>query len=110
MICRLYDVVVVPFPFTDRRATKRRPAVALSGENFNAASGNSVLAMVTSATHSSWPLDIPIDAKGAGLRAPSIVRMKIFTLNNRLILRRAGNLQESDRRAVAQALMDLSDE
>ena len=30
MICKQYDVVVVPFPFTARRASKRRPALALS--------------------------------------------------------------------------------
>jgi mRNA interferase MazF len=66
--------------------------------------------MTTSASHSSWPLDVLIDGAKAGLRAPSKVRMKIFTLDNRLILKRAGNLQESDRRAVAQALIGLSAE
>ena len=30
-----FDVVVVPFPFTDRTAGKRRPAIVLSTQSFN---------------------------------------------------------------------------
>ena len=107
MTCRPYEVVVVPFPFTDRRASKRRPALALSAERFGAESGHTLLAMITSASHPAWPLDVAIDAQRAGLHAPSKVRMKLFTLDNRLILRSAGRLQESDRRAVARAVGQL---
>jgi hypothetical protein len=28
-----FDVVIVPFPFTDRQAAKRRPALVVSDEN-----------------------------------------------------------------------------
>ena len=87
-----FDVVVVPFPFTDRNASKRRPALVLSKQRaFGAPSGHSVLAMITSAKNEAWPLDTPI-AKGAdaGLEAPSIVRMKLFTLDHRLTARKIG--------------------
>lgn len=105
--CRAYDVVVVPFPFTDRRASKRRPALALSSEKFSARSGHTLLAMITSANNPAWPLDVIIDAAHAGLNAPSKVRMKIFTLDNRLILHQAGSLRENDQRAVAHAIKQL---
>lgn len=39
MTCEPFDVVVVPFPFTDRRAAKRRPALALSSAGFNRGCG-----------------------------------------------------------------------
>lgn len=104
MICSQYDVVVVPFPFTDRRTSKRRPALAVSSEKFSAESGHTVLAMITSAANPSWPLDTPVNAASAGLHAPSKLRMKLFTLDNRLILRRTGSLREPDTRTVAQAL------
>lgn len=107
MICKQYDVVVVPFPFTDRRASKRRPAVALSTEKFSAEDGHTVLAMITSAKNPPWPSDVIIDSGHAGLRAPSKVRMKLFTLDNRVILRRVGSLHDVDRGAVAQAMTQL---
>lgn len=104
-----FDVVVVPFPFTDRAATKRRPALVLSERStFNAGSGHVVLAMITSASHSDWPLDVTVsDLRAAGLTSPSVVRMKLFTLDERLILRKAGTLAAADRKAVAAALRKL---
>jgi hypothetical protein len=45
--------------------------------------GHSVLAMITSAMHSSWSLEVPVgDLAAPGLPAPSVVRMKLFTLDD----------------------------
>jgi mRNA interferase MazF len=50
-------------------------------------------------------LDLAIqDLDAAGLPSPSIVRMKLFTLDAQLILRRAGRLGDEDRAALASAL------
>jgi len=81
--------------------------LAISSETFNAASGHSVLAMITSADNPPWPLDVPIDAVSTGLRSPSKVRMKLFTLDNRLILRRVGSLSHTDQRAVKTVITNL---
>lgn len=104
-----FDVVVVPFPFTDSAASKRRPALVMSNaEVFNLPARHSVMAMITSAGNASWPLDVEIsDGNAAGLTAASLVRMKLFTLDNRFILRRAGRLAESDRKAVEASLKRL---
>ena len=104
-----FDVVVVPFPFTDRATTKRRPALVLShGNAFNRKVGQAVLAMITSAKNSSWPLDTELtDLDKAGLPSPSIVRMKLFTLDDQLIIRKAGMLSNPDQQNVAQALVSL---
>ena len=101
-----HDVVVVPFPFTDRNEEKRRPALVLSDlEGFNRMAAHYVLAMITSARHSGWPLDVPIrDLEAAGLSSPCVVRMKLFTLPEELILRRAGNLTTEDTESVEKAL------
>ncbi len=107
MICRRNDVVVVPFPFTDSRTVKRRPALALSSESFSHESGHTLLAMITSAANPPWPLDVLIDSGKAGLRAASRVRMKLFTLDNRLIVHKAGVLTAADQRAVAAAVRKL---
>lgn len=91
------DVVIVPFPFTDRTATKRRPALVCSTREFSAQSRHVVLAMITTSTAESWPGDVPInDLDAAGLPRRSTVRWKLFTLDASLIIRRAGALGQSD--------------
>lgn len=109
MTYKRFDIVKVPFPFADRQAHKTRPALILSDETaFNAPIGHSVLAMITSAKHSAWPLDIPVtDLTAAGLPAPSIVRIKLFTLDHRLILAPLGVLAPADRVAVENTLKRL---
>ena len=105
-----FSVVVVPFPFTDQNASKRRPALVLSSTLFNNAVQHSVLAMITSAKNSNWLLDVAIsDLQNTGLTSESIVRMKLFTLDNRLIIRQAGSLAEADRQAVSKAFNQLFD-
>ncbi len=108
MTFEAFDTVVVPFPFTDRTATKRRPALVLSSAAFNEPAGHVVLAMITSAKNAPWPLDVPItDRETAGLAAESVVRMKLFTLDARLMLRKAGRLTDCDGTAVQVALVEL---
>ena len=107
--CDPWEVVVVPFPFTERSTTKRRPALVLSDAgNFNKQVGQSVLAMITSAKISSWPLDVEIeDLDSAGLPSASVVRMKLFTLDDQLVIRKAGVLSKTDKLAVLDALHHL---
>ena len=106
MTYEAYDVVVVPFPFTDRTTTKRRPALVLSdARTFNRQVGQSVMAMITSARNSEWPQDIEIDdLDSAGLPSASIVRMKLFTLDDQLVIRKAGALAKGDAAKVVETL------
>jgi mRNA interferase MazF len=109
VICDRYDVAVVPFPFTDRAATKRRPVVALSSDHdFGGIIGQTVFAMITQAARSEWPFDHIIDDfHSAGLTKTSVVRMKLFTLDNRLIIRRIGTLSVADRSSVERAFLGM---
>jgi mRNA interferase MazF len=109
VIYEQFEVVTVPFPFTDSSATKRRPALVLSSAAaFNTFVERSVMAMITTATHSTWVLDVPIsNLQEAGLKVPSVIRMKLFTLDHALILKRVGHLAIVDRIAVEQALRSL---
>jgi mRNA interferase MazF len=103
MICEVGDVVVVPFPFTDRTTSKRRPALVLSRKAFNS-SGHTVFAMITSTRKTRWPGDVAIPAGEAGLTADSCVRLKLFTIENTFILRMLGSLGPVLRSAVEQSL------
>lgn len=101
-----FDVVIVPFPFTDQAQSKKRPALVLShAVFFNEKSGHSILMMITSAKNAPWPLDVPIaNLEQAGLPAPSVARMKIFTLDNRLIIKKIGSFSKDDKKEVSKAL------
>ena len=107
MTCEKWDVVVVPFPFSDSPASKRRPALVLSSQAFNHGSGHSLLAQITKAKQSSWPGDLKIEAFEAGLPEECIVRMKLFTIDNRLIQKRAGRLSPTDRDRVRAGLRQV---
>jgi mRNA interferase MazF len=102
VICDFGDVVVVPFPFVDVAAEKRRPSLILSHATFNESHGHSICAMITTAARSRWASDVAIgDLKPAGLNRPCVVRWKLFTLPNNIILRHAGRLIPSDRKKIA---------
>ncbi len=104
MICEACDVVVVPFPFVDRAEVKRRPALVLSHKKFNQ-NGHTVLAMITTNAHHPWPGDHEIrQRESAGLTTLCMVRLKLFTLDNRLILKCIGHLAEADRDKVTQSI------
>jgi mRNA interferase MazF len=100
-----WDVVVARFPFSDLAAVKVRPALVLSQRGFCEVHDHAVLAMITTARSSSWPSDVAIgDLARAGLPAPSVVRMKLFTLDLRLVVRRIGALADNERHAVTASL------
>jgi mRNA interferase MazF len=103
-----FDIVVLPFPFTDKTATKKRPALVLSSEQFNSGIRHSVMAMITTASHSAWPLDVVIaNLKNTGLKTPSIIRMKLFTIDHILVLKHIGHLSAQDQICVESALQSL---
>ena len=100
-----FEVVIVPFPFSDRAGTKRRPALVLSHQSFNRSHSQLVLAMITTAARGRWPSDTPIgDLGAAGLKADSVVRLKLFTIERALIAARIGRLSDADRGAVQTGL------
>ena len=104
-----FAVVRVPFPFTDRNATKNRPALVLSEPvAFNTPAGHAVMAMITSQNNSPWPLDCPLtDLAAAGLPTPSKVRFKLFTLDHRLVRGQLGKLSPADAEVVRAGLASL---
>lgn len=111
MIFERFDTIVVPFPFSEVPVLKRRPALVLSNPHFNRESGATLVGMITSAKSSVWPSDHAIrDLTAAGLNQPCIVRWRLATIPNDLILRKLGRLSAIDRlpceRLLAEMLVD----
>ena len=100
------DIVLVPFPFTDQSAAKRRPAVIVCAEAYAVRRRDVILMPVTSQLR-------PEEVFGevwlhewahAGLLKPSAVKPVIATLTKELVLRRLGSLAHQDRDALLHAL------
>ena len=95
------SILKVPFPFTDKSAAKMRPALVISQPAFQREIQHVILAMITTAKHSTWPMDVEvIDLSSAGLPVPSVIRLKIFTLDMRLIVDRLGTLDKKTKQTL----------
>ena len=101
-----FEIVIVPFPYADRLAEKRRPALVVSAPALQKRFGLVWLMMITSADNPAWDCDVAIsDLKLAGLPAPSVVRpAKIAAVDAARILRRIGKLGAKDAKKVTAAL------
>ncbi len=105
-----FDVIVVPFPYSDRLSEKRRPALVVSSPELETRQGWVWVAMITSAANAHGFGDVALlDLVSAGLPAASSVRAgKIATIEPGRVLRRTGSLADADRQAVVRALWDCA--
>ncbi len=103
------DVVLVPFPFTSQRSSKKRPAVVASNRAYNTARPDLIVMAITSqlrpnpgfgeAWVNHW--------QGAGLLKPSVVKPVFATLEERLVLRRLGALDNDDQAALRKVISEI---
>ncbi|HWD28984.1 MAG TPA: type II toxin-antitoxin system PemK/MazF family toxin [Rhizomicrobium sp.] len=99
-------ILLVPFPFTDQTAVKRRPAVVVSSPAYNRARPDVVVMAVTSQLRASATFgEVWVgDWKGAGLLKPSAIKPIFATLEQSLVLRRLGALTANDQTALGNAI------
>ena len=110
MTFKAFDVVAVPFPFTDRDAAKRRPALVISNESFNQQHNQIVLAMITTAIENIWPSDVSLtNWQKAGLKVACRFRLKLFTLDQTLVLKIIGHLSSKDVKSIQAVLAEFID-
>lgn len=97
------DVVSVPFPYTDRAALERRPALVVSAPILESHFGLLWVLMITAAENRGSDRDVPIpDHQAVGLPIPSIIRpTKIATVEARRA-RKCGRISAATAGAVAR--------
>ena len=101
-IFKSWDVVKVPFPYTDRPVRQRRPALVIAADDLQVCHSLLWVLMITSADNRSWPSDVPIsDLGAAGLPAPSVVRTAKIAVIDARDAERLGTLSNSERSAIA---------
>ena len=105
--CRVWDLVKVPFPCTNRPVQQRRPALVVAVPNAPGAPKLLWVLMVTSAVNRGWPGDVVVsELDEAGLPAASVLRVAKIATIEASDAERIGCLPAADRRRVAAALRD----
>ena len=101
----VWDLVKVPFPYTNRPVQQRRPALVVAVPVAPGAPELLWVLMVTSVANRGWPGDVVVsDLTAAGLPAASVVRSaKVATIEAR-DAERIGHLPSEDRPQVAMAV------
>ena len=109
MICNPFDIAIVPFPFSDYIGKlKLRPALVLSGKEYNQKTGCTMFLMITSAKHNQFWGDYKIkDYANTNLEDDCLVRMKLFTLDNSLIKAQIGTLNSLDAQNISKNLSGI---
>ena len=102
------DVVLVAMDFTDRSGSKLRPAVVVSGEEYNQRTPDVLIASVTGNLGAvSHPGDHRIgEWKSAGLLKPSLAQTKLATVESSIIRRKLGRLDPEDLSAFSRGLKE----
>ncbi len=100
------DIVLVPFPFTDQTATKRRPAVVVSSKVCHQERQDLILMAVSSQLRAFTTVgEVVIQHwQQAGLIKPSVIKPIFSTVEKGLILRKLGQLSEEDREAIKKSI------
>jgi mRNA interferase MazF len=100
------DVVLVPFPFTDQSGAKKRPAVVVSSAAYNGARPDLVLMAITG--HARGAANVGeteiVEWQKAGLLKASVVKPILTTIEKKLVQKKLGRLEQSDRNSLESAL------
>ena len=93
------DIWLADIPYTDQRATKKRPVLVLWLD-----AADAVVAVVTSAAPRTSSDVLLIDWKSSGLRVPSTVRLsRLDCLEQALLMRKLGKISPTDAQALKNA-------
>lgn len=96
------EVVLVPFPFTDQSGAKKRPAVVISSDDYNASRRDCVIMAITSQVRT--PLGfgeaLVADWQSAGLIKPSVLKPVFTTIEQSLVVSTLGTLSATDLRVL----------
>ena len=103
------DIVLVPFPFTDQTTTKKRPAVVVSSEEYNADRSDLIIMAITSRLHQVDKLGEKLVSgwQGAGLIKPSVFKPILATIENTLVVKQLGMLQYEDSHSLGLILREI---
>jgi len=88
------DIILVPFPFTNHKTNKKRPAVVISSLLYNTERPDLIIMAITSQFKPTPVIGEAIihDWQDAGLLKPSVIKPVITTIEKNLVLKLMGKL------------------
>ena len=106
-----YDIVVVPFPFTDIERHKARPAVIISNEYYNRHSRNAIIILAITSkfvNKLSFEKEI-VNWQKSGLLKPSLFKAAVATIDKRQVITKLGKLEYADILSLRKMLKIIFD-
>lgn len=104
------DILLIPIPFSDLTANKKRPVLVLSNSVYNEKTEDIIVAAITS-NLSEKKYSVLIyneDMKEGALKTASLIRVdKIYTLSKSIIIRKFGSLRPETIEKAKEKLYDL---
>lgn len=105
---KVWDVVKVPFPYTDRPVRQYRPALVVAAGGLESAHALLWVLMITSAANRGWANDVMIsNPKTAGLPTASVVRCAKVATIEASDAERIGRLPRADQKHAAKQLAHI---
>jgi mRNA interferase MazF len=101
-----WEIILVPFPFTDLTTNKKRPALIVSNNNYNK-SDNLIIALITSNIRDFQDDYKIIKWSEAGLPKESMIKMKFATVDKSIIIKKLGTLKKEDIESFKTKLIDF---
>ena len=100
------DVVVIPFPFSDLSASKKRPAIIVA----NLTGDDQIVAQITSVARTdNYSISLETkDFKNGKLPHSSVIRPnKLFTADKSLIAYKAGSTNDKKLKEIEKTLVNI---
>ena len=102
------DVVLVEVLFSERTGSKKRPALVISGKQYNDNRQEVVIAAITSNIERILTGDTPIkNWQEAGLKYPSIVTGILQTIKQNMLMVKIGTLTGDDLQNVKKNINEI---
>ncbi len=102
------EVVLIPVPFSDLTATKKRPVLVISNDSYNSGSQDILVAAITSNLYQDGVrLDTANMAVGV-MPKPSMIRCdKLYSLEQAIVVKSVGEVQKEIIASVKEGILAL---
>jgi len=101
------DIVLIPIPFTDLSASKKRPVLVISNDTYNASSQDMIVVAITSNLIQPGISVTTADLTQGQLPKPSVIRSdKIYTLDQNIVVKPIGHVRSEILSKVESDVID----